>query len=90
MVYIRCTRCGRELRKQAGYCHHCGVPTGPGAGQPGRREAGDLKRLDESVSATFTSVAEDSPAIPDPPRSLAGLLLLLSLLVFMLAWYATG
>jgi len=33
---------------------------------------------------------EDPPATLDPPRSLAALLLLLSVLVFMLAWYATG
>ncbi|MFZ4983889.1 MAG: zinc-ribbon domain-containing protein [Blastocatellia bacterium] len=90
MVYARCTRCGKELRKQAAYCPRCGAPVVPAASLHGRDAVEGQSPAGEDPPVVLSSGSERPAQVPGPPRSLAALLLLLSLLVFLLAWYATG
>ncbi|NDD63360.1 MAG: zinc ribbon domain-containing protein [Acidobacteria bacterium] len=90
MVYPQCTRCGRELKGRARYCPHCGASVLPGATLPGKKDAAAFEPADRASSTPAPSGAAGAETGRHPPRSLAALLLLCSLLVFLLAWFAAG
>lgn len=59
MSSVSCARCGREMRKKARYCPHCGVPVAARPGLPAPRT---------NTSAPEGVAAVESPRADSPSR----------------------
>jgi len=90
MDYARCTRCGREWRKPADYCPRCGVQLAVTAEPLASSYFEDTDKTDAEPLFAEPITTNDRSDITGPPLSLAALLLILSLFVFLLAWLAIG